>query len=114
MSHLHASKSNQAVQAEQQWSRSFNSQIGPLPSSFDAQMGTALFKGGFQRPPMHKSTDNRFGRKRLISAKQGLDRAFARRIASQHPTDGQRRMADAIPQRGPRTPFNLAASLAVP
>jgi len=112
--HLDSRQGHQAVQAEQERSTPLNGQIGPLALGFDAQMGTALLKGGFQRPAMHKRRHDRFGRERLIGTQQRLDGTFARRITSQHPANGQGRMANAIPEGGATAPLNDARPLAVP
>jgi hypothetical protein len=53
-------------------------------SRFDAQMSAAFFKRRLDGPTMHEGRDDHFCAKRLIGAEQGLDRAFARRITSQH------------------------------
>ncbi len=63
---------------------------------------------------MHKGGDDRFGTEGLIRTQERLDRAFALRITSQHPANGQRRVADAIPQSRSCTPLDGVQPLSVP
>ncbi|HEU5377701.1 MAG TPA: hypothetical protein VFV38_19930 [Ktedonobacteraceae bacterium] len=111
---VEASEGDEAGQAEQQGSGPFNSQVGPLPLCFDAQMSTALLKSRFQRPTMHEGSHDRLGTQALIGTQQRLDRTFARCIACEDPANGQRGMADAIPPGRSRTPRDEAVALAVP
>jgi hypothetical protein len=114
MLHLHPCKGHQAVEAQQEWSRPLNGEVGPLSLRFDAQMGAALLKSGFQRPPMHERADDGLSRKRLIGTQQCFDRTFACWITSQHPADGQRWAAKMIPESGAAAPRKLTQALAVP
>src|SRR5436309_12849570 len=62
----------------------------------------------------HKIKDNLLSRLCLIRGKQGLWRTLALRIAREHPADGQRIRARAIPQRRGRADLQGAFAFAVP
>src|SRR5436305_13520442 len=77
-------------------------------------MSATFLEGGFQTPAFPKIKDNLLSSLRLIRGKQGLWRTLALRIAREHPADGQRIRARAIPQRRGCADFHDAFAFAVP
>src|SRR2546430_12381731 len=75
-------------------------------------MSAPFLEGGFQTPAFHKIKDNLLSSLCLIRGKQGLGRTLALRIAREHPPDGQRVRAIAIPQR--RNSADLQGAFAFP
>src|SRR5581483_4256371 len=104
---------HQAGEAKQERGAALARQIGPVPLGFDAQVGAALLTRGFSGPTMPERRDARFGSKRLIGPQQGFDRAFPFWITGEDPTDGQRRVAKAIPQGGAAAPLKRARALPI-
>src|SRR5213078_3111895 len=77
-------------------------------------MSAPFLEGGFQTPAFHKIKDNLLSSLCLIRGKQGLWRTLALRIAREHPADGQRIRARAIPQRCGCANFHDAFAFTVP
>src|SRR5205814_7992389 len=105
---------HQTVEAKEQWRRALDSAIRPLALRLDPQMGVTFLKGHFQTPPLHEIAEDLFCRLGGVGGKDGFGGALAIGITSQHPTDGQRIKAIAIPQGCPRTDLQRPLSLPVP
>src|SRR5258708_17514214 len=89
----------QTVEAKEQRSRALNGLIRPLALCLDAQMGAPLLKGHFQTPARNFVANDLFGRLGRVGGKDGFGGTLARWITSQDPTDRQRSVSIAVPQR---------------
>lgn len=76
---------HQTVEPEEEWSRTLNRLIRPLPLGLDPPLGAAFLKGGFQTPALHKITHDFFSRLRLVGGKERFGWARARGVASEDP-----------------------------
>src|SRR5205085_8845159 len=105
---------HQRKQPEQNWRRTRNCQIAPLPLRLDSQMRPRFFKGHLQSPTSHEPRQNpdwlvcQFGREKSARLE------FSEHVAHQHPTDRHIRLAAGAPQTGLAVDLDLSRTAAVP
>jgi hypothetical protein len=107
-------ESDQAVEPKKTRGRALDRRIGPLALGLYSQVGTTLLKGDFSTPAFHEVDNDGKARLILISGEVSSWVVFSFWIASQHPSNGQRRLPSTIPESGPATPFDLPLALPIP
>src|SRR5262245_4081972 len=107
-------QSHQREQAEKRRRGPSNRQVTPLSLRFYSQVRSRLFEGYFHPPATHEPTQNLQWRMVEVGRKQGLRIKLTQRIADQHPTDRDRQVSAAIPDRRLGVDFDFALLPAVP
>ena len=82
---------------QQDRSGACDGQVGPLALGLDAQVGSHLLKGNFQLPAQHKPLQYPGRVLRRVGAEQGLRGEGALGVSDQHPANGYRGLAGAVP-----------------
>src|SRR5215470_1765924 len=101
-------------QSEERGRRSSNRQVVPLTLCLYSQMSASFFKGHFHPPAADEPTQDLQRRMIKIGRKQRLRIKFTQRIANQYPTDRDRHISAAVPDRRVSVDFDLALLPAVP
>src|SRR5256885_10034892 len=85
-----------------------NRQVAPLSLRFYPQMRPGFLKGHFHSPTANEPTQHLLRRMIEAGREQGLRLKLIQRIADQHPTDWNRTVSAAIPDRRLGVDFDLA------
>src|SRR5208282_1180782 len=107
-------KCNEGEHSEQRRRRSRDSEVGPLPLSFDAEMRATLLECCFDGPTAHEPSENFYRCRIEIRAQKCLRIAHASGIAHEHPADRRWRQSGVIPDRRSGHDLEDASFIAIP
>ena len=87
-------------EAQQDGSGAGDGQVGPLALGFNAQMGSSFLEGDLQLPTQDKPFQDLGRVSRRVGGQQSLGIEGTFGVSDQHPADGHRRFARAVPDGG--------------